>query len=323
MHASLDHGAAREVESLAIGQRDLARTMHARSEIDDVGIPGPRHIGFRRISKQEQRLLPAVPFYGDPKGGLRRKCNLAVAAAFEPHLEATGLHLSLGQRLARCHANDHSPREVKRREAVVPSEEFALRGIHIDRLAVYRDGIIAGNRLPCRRRIDYDVCTNERGNEYRHKAKPDHRTSQNRNRVVHCESSVVGGPHPYVFQPHSYLRVAAKPHRGVDGFLRNQAVIVGRRVEYPFIASGRTPIGTTAAAGLRSSPSVRNSAPSSSSRRSPLPGTSRWDRFLQVGRSGTHPPPRRKTIAKPAFRSGRWHCHAHHTSSPAPVSSVS
>ena len=50
-----------------------------------------------------------------------------------------------------------------------------------------------------------------------------------------------------IFQPHSYLRVAAEPHRGVDGLLES-AVIVWRRVEYPFIASGRRPIGTTAAA---------------------------------------------------------------------------
>lgn len=75
-----------------------------------------------------------------------------------------------------------------------------------------------------------------------------------------------GNYHEVVFRPlvasytvggdpsSSYPRVAAEPHRGVDGFLRNHAVIVVRRVEYPFIASGRTPIGTTAAAVLPSSP---------------------------------------------------------------------
>ena len=31
--------------------------------------------------------IPAVPLDGDPKGGLRRKRNLAVAVPFELHLE--------------------------------------------------------------------------------------------------------------------------------------------------------------------------------------------------------------------------------------------
>jgi len=196
VNASLDHGAARQIQRLIVGQRDLARPMDARSEVDDVGIARPGRIGLRRISKQEQRLLPAVPLYRDPEGGLRRKCNLSVAVAFELHVEAAGLHLSLGQRLARGHTNGSLPRELKRRKVVVALEEFALRGIHINRLTVDRQGIIAGNRLPCRRRISWDVCTNERGNEYLHKTKPDHRTSQSGNRVVHGESSFVGGCHP-------------------------------------------------------------------------------------------------------------------------------
>ena len=87
-----------EIGAVAVGQRELARTMHARSEIDDVGIAGPRHIGLRCISKQEQRLLPAVPLHGDPKGDLGGERDLDGVLAREQR-QRLGLEAALAQGL--------------------------------------------------------------------------------------------------------------------------------------------------------------------------------------------------------------------------------
>jgi len=90
------------------------------------------------------------------------------------------------------------------------------------------------------------------------------------------------------------------------------------RAQRTLTASGRIPVGTTAAASL--TVQFSNSEPSKV-----LLGVVEFRLVVCGGFDSAEPecaelisrPPRRKTIANPALRSGRSHCHAHQTSSPA------